>query len=144
MIENDNFCKHEGFDLASLRSPDLATFRVPKTDLYSTLKSQIARHFKVGEDQFRLWVLVKRQNKTIRTDVPISDDKSLLGASLFHLCNSPDLIPADVETIRSTMANKCKDLILYLDVGQEVGQVRSQTHFHCRPPDVTCSDYSRL
>ena len=78
MITDDIFSRHQGFDLASfddknLPATELPTFRVLKTEPFSTFKQRIAQWFKITEKDFRLWVLVNRQNKTIRPDVPIHD-----------------------------------------------------------------------
>ena len=47
-----------------------------KTETFATFKQRIAQWFKISERDFRLWVLVNRQNKTIRPDVPIHDSDS--------------------------------------------------------------------
>jgi ubiquitin carboxyl-terminal hydrolase 7 len=78
-ITDDIFSRHQGFDLASfddknLPATELPTFRVLKTETFFTFKQRIAQYFKISERDFRLWVLVNRQNKTIRPDVPIHDD----------------------------------------------------------------------
>lgn len=78
IITDDIYCKHQGFDLASfddknLPATELPTFRVLKTESYALFKQRIAAWFKIPEREFRLWVLVNRQNKTIRPDLPIAD-----------------------------------------------------------------------
>jgi ubiquitin carboxyl-terminal hydrolase 7 len=78
IITDDLFSKHEGFDLASfddknMGATDLPTFRVLKDETYAKFKQRIATYFKIAERDFRLWVLVNRQNKTIRPDVPIQE-----------------------------------------------------------------------
>lgn len=79
VITDEIFSKHQGFDLASFEdknipATDLPTFRVLKNESYPTFKSRIASHFKIPERDFRLWVLVNRQNKTTRPDVPIHEN----------------------------------------------------------------------
>ena len=81
VITDDVFGHHQGFDLASfddknLPATDLDTFRVLKTETYFTFKQRIASFYKIPERDFRLWVLVNRQNKTIRPDTPIHDSDS--------------------------------------------------------------------
>jgi ubiquitin carboxyl-terminal hydrolase 7 len=81
IITDDSFARHSGFDLASfddknLPATDLATFRVLKQETYATFKQRIAAFHKIDPNSFRLWVLVNRQNKTIRPDVPISEDNA--------------------------------------------------------------------
>ncbi|KAL7419595.1 ubiquitin-specific protease ubp15 [Cryptotrichosporon argae] len=104
VITDDIFSRHQGFDLASfddknLPSTELPTFRVLKTETYATFKQRIAAFFKIHERDFRLWVLVNRQNKTIRPDVPIGDAEA--GSTMEH--------------IRTVMAARATDLRLYLD-----------------------------
>ncbi|KAF8921385.1 ubiquitin carboxyl-terminal hydrolase 5 [Mucidula mucida] len=105
VITDDTFARHEGFDLATFEDKnwppsDLPSFRVLKTETYKTFKSRVAQHFHHPESQIRLWVLVNRQNKTVRPDTPIPE-------------NEPTLT---VEVIRNNMAARQSDLRLYLDV----------------------------
>jgi ubiquitin carboxyl-terminal hydrolase 7 len=81
IITDDSFARHSGFDLASfdeknLPATDLAAFRVLKTETFATFKSRIAAYHKINERDFRLWVLVNRQNKTVRPDVPILEENN--------------------------------------------------------------------
>lgn len=81
VITDDHFARHQGFDLASfddknLPATELPTFRVLKSETFATFKQRIATYFKLSDRDFRLWVLVNRQNKTIRPDVPIHDSDS--------------------------------------------------------------------
>ncbi|KAF5357773.1 hypothetical protein D9756_001634 [Leucocoprinus leucothites] len=105
VITDDTFARHEGFDLATFDeknwpASDLPSFRVLKTETYSTFKNRVAAHFNYPENQIRLWVLVNRQNKTVRPDTHIPE-------------NEPALT---VEVIRNNMAARQNDLRLYLDV----------------------------
>jgi hypothetical protein len=59
-------------------SHDLASFRVLKTDTYATFKSIVAQALHYPESHIRLWVLVNRQNKTIRPDTHIPEDEATL------------------------------------------------------------------
>lgn len=88
VITDEIFSKHQGFDLASFEdknipATDLPTFRVLKNESYPTFKSRIASHFKIPERDFRLWVLVNRQNKTTRPDVPIHENDNTQSMYLF-------------------------------------------------------------
>lgn len=81
IITDESFSRHTGFDLASfddknLPATELATFRVLKQEDFATFKRRIASYYKINERDFRLWVLVNRQNKTVRPDVPILDDNN--------------------------------------------------------------------
>lgn len=106
VITDETFAHHEGFDLAGFDErnwplSDLPTFRVLKQETYSVFKSRVAQHFNYPENQVRLWVLVNRQNKTVRPDTHIPE-------------NEPSLT---VEVIRNNMAvRQQSDLRLYLDV----------------------------
>ncbi|KAG5646658.1 hypothetical protein DXG03_002648 [Asterophora parasitica] len=105
VITDETFARHEGFDLATFDEKnwppsDLPSFRVLKQETYSTFKSRVAQHFNYPESQIRLWVLVNRQNKTVRPDTHIPE-------------NEPTLT---VEVIRNNMAARQNDLRLYLDV----------------------------
>ncbi|KAK1232951.1 ubiquitin-specific protease ubp15 [Marasmius sp. AFHP31] len=105
VITDETFARHEGFDLAAFDEKnwppsELPSFRVLKTETYSVFKSRVAQHFKLPENQVRLWVLVNRQNKTVRPDTHIPE-------------NEPALT---VEVIRNNMAARQNDLRLYLDV----------------------------
>ena len=87
VVTDESFSRHEGFDLAVFdksNSPsDLPTFRVLKQETYSAFKSRVAQHFSYSESQIRLWVLVNRQNKTVRPDTHIPENEP----SLSMLCN---------------------------------------------------------
>ncbi|KAL1944539.1 hypothetical protein VTO73DRAFT_2969 [Trametes versicolor] len=106
VITDQTFSEHEGFDLATFDernwpATDLPSFRVLKNEPYSTFKARVAQHFNYPESQIRLWVLVNRQNKTVRPDTHIPE-------------NEPQLT---VEVIRNNMAvRQQNDLRLYLDI----------------------------
>lgn len=108
IITDKTFAAHQGFDLATFDdknaplTQDLPSFRVLKADTYATFKSIVAQALHYPESSIRLWVLVNRQNKTIRPDTHIPEDEATLRES--------------VEAIRNTMAARQTDLRLYLDV----------------------------
>lgn len=83
VITDETFSHHEGFDLASFDEKnwppsDLSTFRVLKTETYNVFKARVAQHFNSPENQIRLWVLVNRQNKTVRPDTHIPENEPTL------------------------------------------------------------------
>jgi ubiquitin carboxyl-terminal hydrolase 7 len=87
VITDDTFARHEGFDLATFDEKnwppsELPSFRVLKSETYSTFKSRVAKHFNYPESQIRLWVLVNRQNKTVRPDTHIPENEPALSMSL--------------------------------------------------------------
>ncbi|KAG7531294.1 hypothetical protein FFLO_04472 [Filobasidium floriforme] len=104
IITDDTFGKHQGFDLASfdekhIPPSELPSFRILKSEPFSKFKERIAEHFKYSLNDFKLWVMVNRQNKTIRPDVPILDSEA----------------NQTMDQIRSTMTARTADLRLYLD-----------------------------
>ena len=83
VITDETFARHEGFDLATFDEKnwppsELPTFRVLKSEPYSVFKSRVAKHFEHPESHIRLWVLVNRQNKTVRPDTPIPENEPTL------------------------------------------------------------------
>lgn len=104
IITDATFKAHQGFDLASFDDKnvppsELPVFRVLKNESYKTFKARVAQHFQYPESNFRLWVLVNRQNKTVRPDSPVEDMDGAL----------------TMEHVRNTMANRTTELRLYLD-----------------------------
>ena len=83
VITDETFALHEGFDLASFgegNSPvsDLPAFRVLKQETYSVFKSRVAQCFGYPKNQIRLWVVCRRQNKTVRPDMYIPENEPSL------------------------------------------------------------------
>ncbi len=133
VITDTTFGDHEGFDLATFDernwpATDLPSFRVLKNEPYSTFKSRVATHFNYPENQVRLWVLVNRQNKTVRPDTHIPENEPQLSAFaclrlLISSVADPSLLAA-VEVIRNNMAvRQQNDLRLYLDVVPDLSHV---------------------
>ena len=86
IVTDETFSRHEGFDLAAFDkwgSPlsDLLTLHVLKQTTYSAFKSKVAQYVNYPESQIRLWVLVKRQNKTTRPDTYIPESGYSLSTS---------------------------------------------------------------
>jgi ubiquitin carboxyl-terminal hydrolase 7 len=78
VVTDETFQKHQGFDLATFKdgnwpSSELATFRELKQLPFIELKQRIATHFGQRVDHIRLWVLVKRQDATIRPHEPVPE-----------------------------------------------------------------------
>ncbi len=71
-----------------------------KNELYLNFKSRIAEAVQPAEDLIRMWVLVNRQNKTVRPDTVVPE-------------NDPNLT---LETVRERMASRQHDLRLFLEV----------------------------
>ncbi|TDL18071.1 hypothetical protein BD410DRAFT_806893 [Rickenella mellea] len=105
LITDDTFQHHQGFDLTSFDEKnwppsELLTFRVLRQETYSVFKGRVASHFNYQDSQFRLWVLVNRQNKTVRLDTHIPENEATL----------------TMDMIRNNMAARQSDLRLYVDV----------------------------
>jgi ubiquitin carboxyl-terminal hydrolase 7 len=78
VVTDETFQKHQGFDLATFKdrnwpSSELPTFCELKPLPFIELKRRIATHFGQSLDRIQLWVLVQRQNKTTRLDVPVPE-----------------------------------------------------------------------
>ena len=74
----EKFKKHQGFDLANFDDrqyplSDVHTFKILKSETYGAFKEKISRNFNIPPEQVRFWVIVNRQNKTVRPDTPISE-----------------------------------------------------------------------
>ena len=78
MVTEDNFKAHQGFDLTDWE-PDEATdaspkvHRVLKTSTLAEFAKTLAESQRLPPEQVRLWVMVNRQNKTIRPDQPLPE-----------------------------------------------------------------------
>ncbi|EGG09841.1 uncharacterized protein MELLADRAFT_42507 [Melampsora larici-populina 98AG31] len=105
IITDETFRAHEGFDLAlfddrTMPPSELPTFRVAKQQPFLDFKSKLAQDLGYQPHQIRLWVLVNRQNKTVRPDTVVSESDPTL----------------TMEVVRDKMASKAHDLKLYLEV----------------------------
>ena len=85
VVADRTYARHEGFDLAvfnekGLSASDLPTFHVLKQETYSVLKSRVAERLCYSESQMRLWVLVDRQNKTVRPGMHIPENDPSLSS----------------------------------------------------------------
>ncbi|KAL1922777.1 uncharacterized protein VTP21DRAFT_9153 [Calcarisporiella thermophila] len=104
IISDQTMQRHQGFDLANFEDKtfplsETTDLRVLKTETYPAFKQRVAAEFGLPVERFRLWVMVNRQNKTIRPDTPIPE-------------NDPNLT---METVRDKMASRTSDLKLYLE-----------------------------
>ena len=78
IITNDQFSKYQGFDLASWdmdpnseSTPDF--YRLLRASTIEELCARLGEARNIPSDHVRLWVMVNRQNKTIRPDQPLLD-----------------------------------------------------------------------
>ncbi|CAG8532826.1 31436_t:CDS:10, partial [Racocetra persica] len=70
---------HRGFDLVNFDNQqhllsEIPQFKVLKEDTYGTFIKMIATKFKIPIYKLKFWVIVNRQNKTIRLHEPLKDD----------------------------------------------------------------------
>ena len=88
VIDDESFKAYEGFDLTnSVWDPDPATpsnprrHRVLKTSTVDEFVNQLASERNAPAEYFRFWVMVNRQNKTIRPDQPIMEGSLTMEAA---------------------------------------------------------------
>lgn len=125
LITDETFTQHQGFDLASFddrntAASDLPSYRIPKSQPFVEFRAAIAKEHGYQPQDVRLWVLVNRQNKTVRPDAPVSDQDPTLSA---YRPSSPPIdflltfcLPhVAMETVRDKMASRQHDLKLYLE-----------------------------
>ena len=86
VITEANFKAHQGFDLTNW-DPDNETaskpqsHRVLRTSTVSELTRTVAESQNVAPDHMRLWVMVNRQNKTVRPDQPLEEPNMTVEAA---------------------------------------------------------------
>ncbi|CAG8488525.1 10217_t:CDS:10 [Acaulospora colombiana] len=108
VVTAETFRSHQGFDLANFDDrqyplSEVPHFKVLKSDTYGAFKEMVAKKFEIPVEQIRFWVLVNRQNKTVRPDAPISEN----------------FIGSTMEEIHSKMAARQNELKLYLEVSDK-------------------------
>lgn len=86
LITDHTFTKHQGFDLATfddrtVPATELPSYRALKAQTFLDFRTQIAHEYNYAPEDIRLWVLVNRQNKTVRPDAPVSDQDPTLSES---------------------------------------------------------------
>ncbi|GAA5992402.1 hypothetical protein JCM11641_002734 [Rhodosporidiobolus odoratus] len=123
VITDQTFQQHQGFDLATfdertVPSSELPTYRVPKAQPYLDFRAQVAQDNGVDPNDIRLWVLVNRQNKTVRPDAPVNDQDPTL----------------TMEVVRDKMASRQQDLKLYLEYIDPRTKAEWQSQHGTEPP----------
>lgn len=104
VVTEEHFCAHQGFDLVAFddrmqRTTDVPAFRMLKNEPFVQFKARLAAQNGLPEQNVRLWVLVNRQNKTVRPDIVVPDDPTLT-----------------LEAVRERMASRQHDLRFFLEV----------------------------
>ncbi|KAI7906203.1 uncharacterized protein BX663DRAFT_499233 [Cokeromyces recurvatus] len=81
VLSDKSFEDYQGFDLATLDdqrlevSSQVDVFKRPKLEKLNVFKQQLAEHYQLETDQFRLWSVIYRQNKTIRVEQLITTNE---------------------------------------------------------------------
>jgi ubiquitin carboxyl-terminal hydrolase 7 len=91
-VTAEKFKVHQGFDLANFDDrqyplSEVYTYKILKSDTYGTFKDNISRSFNIPPEQVRFWVLVNRQNKTVRPDAPIAENSINTSNIILIFCN---------------------------------------------------------
>ncbi|KAL8772774.1 MAG: hypothetical protein Q9209_002119 [Squamulea sp. 1 TL-2023] len=78
VVTEDAFKAFQGFDLTNWESDPNAlttpqTYRVLRASTVGDFTKTVAKSLHLPAEQIRLWVMVHRQNKTIRPDQPLTD-----------------------------------------------------------------------
>lgn len=78
VITEDNFKAYQGFDLTTWDPENVGdsvpkVYRVLRTSILADFARTLAENMQLPAEQVRLWIMVNRQNKTIRPDQPIQD-----------------------------------------------------------------------
>ncbi|KAI5780859.1 hypothetical protein EDC01DRAFT_257890 [Geopyxis carbonaria] len=78
-VSDRQFKAHQGFDLVDWSDKDGRPESAPlcirfrKASTIRDLKIELARHFEANPEKVHLWLMVNRQNKTVRPDQPLSE-----------------------------------------------------------------------
>jgi ubiquitin carboxyl-terminal hydrolase 7 len=78
-VTAEKFKVHQGFDLTNFDDrqyplSEVYTYKIIKGVTYGIFKDSISLSFNIPQEQVRFWVIVNRQNKTIRPDAPIPEN----------------------------------------------------------------------
>jgi len=108
IVTAEKFKIHQGFDLANFEDrqyplSDVHVFKILKSETYGAFKEKISRNFNIPPEQVRFWVLVNRQNKTVRPDTPISEN-----------CASHSM-----EEVHAKMTSRQNEMKLYMEVADK-------------------------
>ena len=120
LVSLNTFKNHSGFDLANFddrdpsnpRSENIVSLRIRKDTKATQFKENIAKEMGLPKEQIRFWVMVQRQNKTTRPDMPVKDNTN-----------------STMEEIRERFTSKVSDLKLFVEVASESGvdEMQQQT-----------------
>jgi ubiquitin carboxyl-terminal hydrolase 7 len=77
VVTDDSFKDYQGYNLGLVDdsmeevSPGIDILKALKTQKISAFKQQLAEHYKLEPEQFRLWALAYRANQSLRVDKPL-------------------------------------------------------------------------
>ncbi|RIA93959.1 ubiquitin carboxyl-terminal hydrolase 5 [Glomus cerebriforme] len=108
IVTAEKFKNHQGFDLANFEDrqypiSDVHVFKTLKSETYGVFKEDVSRKFNIPSEQVRFWVLVNRQNKTVRPDAPIPEN-------YFNI---------SMEEIHAKMTSRQNEMKLYMEVADK-------------------------
>lgn len=88
VITTSTYQAHSGTDLATFENPDTdpaaaRSYRLLRTSTIKSLTEKLAIEFKDDPRRIRCWVMVNRQNKTVRPDQPVPDPNMTI-EDVFH------------------------------------------------------------
>lgn len=111
VVTEDAFKAFQGFDLTNWESDPNApstpqTYRVLRASTVGDFTQTVAEALRLPAEQIRLWVMVNRQNKTIRPDQPLSDLDMTISQAYSTHCTRDKPFRLWVETARSLADSK--------------------------------------
>lgn len=88
IVTDDHFKDHQGFDLSNIEEKEplvsqFSTHKILKETLFTEFKKQIAIAYDADVNKIRFWVMVNRQNKTIRPDTLVPENDQTLSICRF-------------------------------------------------------------
>lgn len=80
IASDETFKSNHGFDFANFDEKDAAenrimALRVRKDQAFGSFKEELAHSIGLRPTDFRLWLMVNRQNRTVRIDIPIPEEE---------------------------------------------------------------------
>ncbi|GBB89579.1 hypothetical protein RclHR1_01630017 [Rhizophagus clarus] len=108
VVTTEKFNNHQGFDLANFDDyqyplSEVHTYKIPKSETYDVFKKNLSKSFNIPLKRMRLWILVNRQNKTIRPDSSIPESYSNIS----------------MEDIHKKFTSRQNSMMLYMEVAEK-------------------------
>ncbi|RKO91720.1 cysteine proteinase [Blyttiomyces helicus] len=123
VLSDQDIKTHEGFDLCqfddTLGPPtQLTTYKVKKTDTFASFKQTVAEKIGIRVENFRLWTMAGRQNKTIRPGDPVPEAEFM----------------KTMQEINATGSKSAGELRLYIEIPDQFGDLKT----HPSTPSSHC------